>query len=561
MYIYWKPLLLLGFLFWIALFSTDVLRHHKIFKSYIPEPPHIFSSTKKETVEQKKSSSTVFLEATSSDKLGSDLGLTMILVNIVIFVVSLIFCSIAKFFAAVICKYMKKTEGVQSKEPEKIAPVEPVPIGDTIRGRIVSLAAVSEEKVLKTTSSSNTELRESSDQICQTIFHTSVPLKYDQALRSECSRLREELLTVQTNSIKEHALLSRKLDAVTKEKRDLNKRLNVSLKENNVAKTQIEELMEEKKALQKRLDNVTKESRLNTKTKKIALAKLEEISASVEDLKGQLEQVTRDKEILQGKLRVLKNEYEKMQERLRLMQLKETHRMNEDRETVRQLERAERAEKDGNSNESTNEKLNEEQSTAESSQSSLNRIISKESVFLPYVISQTELDMKNIQMKILQLEKSMKGFGSRTNILEEISRFDEDAEQNLAESINRSSEEAEKLDDRLGSVLAKMKATREDLTCKKTYDEIKVQMLRSALKEKIKILENIKERGDESSRTGCLSEATTVGDEEFEMSSEEASSSPRFLSNSQAFQRFLKNIGAEATMVNIGDSKLNTDSK
>lgn len=189
-----------------------------------------------------------------------------------------------------------RSEAVQSSEPQKTAPVEIGPIGDTVRV-IPTEPIVSEEKVLKTTSSSNTELRESSDQICQTIFHSSVPIKHDQVLKIECSRLREEILAIQSNSIKEHALLSRKLETFSKEKRELNKRLSVSLKENNVAKVQIEELMEEKKMLQKRLDNSTKESRLSTKTKKVALAKLEEMSASVDNLKIQLEQV----QILQPK--------------------------------------------------------------------------------------------------------------------------------------------------------------------------------------------------------------------------------------------------------------------
>lgn len=49
---------------------------------------------------------------------------------------------------------------------------------------------------------------------------------------------------------------------------------------------------------------------------------------------------------------------------------------------------------------------------------------------MPYVISQTELDMKNIQAKILQLEKSIKMFGSRTD-MEEISKFDHDTEKDL----------------------------------------------------------------------------------------------------------------------------------
>lgn len=66
----------------------------------------------------------------------------------------------------------------------------------------------------------------------------------------------------------------------------------------------------------KRLENATKEFKCNTKTKKFALAKLEETTAAVDDLKQQLEQVTRDKEILENKLRMLECEYEKLQERL-----------------------------------------------------------------------------------------------------------------------------------------------------------------------------------------------------------------------------------------------------
>lgn len=72
--------------------------------------------------------------------------------------------------------------------------------------------------------------------------------------------------------------------------------------------------------LVKRLENATKEYKCNTKTKKFALAKLEEATAAVDDLKQQLEQVTRDKEILENKLRMLECEYEKLQERLILNQ-------------------------------------------------------------------------------------------------------------------------------------------------------------------------------------------------------------------------------------------------
>lgn len=67
--------------------------------------------------------------------------------------------------------------------------------------------------------------------------------------------------------------------------------------------------------LLKRLESATKELRINTKTKKTALTKLEEATTNVDNLKQELEQLTRDKEILESKMKVLQEEYEKLQER------------------------------------------------------------------------------------------------------------------------------------------------------------------------------------------------------------------------------------------------------
>lgn len=68
--------------------------------------------------------------------------------------------------------------------------------------------------------------------------------------------------------------------------------------------------------LLKRLDTATKELRSNTKSKKMALSKLEEATTTSDNLKKELEQMTRDKEILESKMKVLQDEYEKLQKRV-----------------------------------------------------------------------------------------------------------------------------------------------------------------------------------------------------------------------------------------------------
>lgn len=94
---------------------------------------------------------------------------------------------------------------------------------------------------------------------------------------------------MQTTSLKEHAVLSRKLESVNTEKKELVKELAVAQKENRAAKQQLEELLQEKTALVKKLENATKEFKCNTKTKKVALAKLEEVTNNVEDLRWNID--------------------------------------------------------------------------------------------------------------------------------------------------------------------------------------------------------------------------------------------------------------------------------
>lgn len=66
----------------------------------------------------------------------------------------------------------------------------------------------------------------------------------------------------------------------------------------------------------KKLETVNKEIKNNTKSKKLNLAKMEELSNNADNLKLQLEQMTRDKDILENKLKLLKEEHERLQERI-----------------------------------------------------------------------------------------------------------------------------------------------------------------------------------------------------------------------------------------------------
>lgn len=85
---------------------------------------------------------------------------------------------------------------------------------------------------------------------CQTLFRNNnlLPHKtlFDRQLENQCSRLREEMIKMQANSLKEHAMLSKKLEAIAREKRELSKLFTVAQKENRAAKQQLDELLQEK---------------------------------------------------------------------------------------------------------------------------------------------------------------------------------------------------------------------------------------------------------------------------------------------------------------------------
>lgn len=120
------------------------------------------------------------------------------------------------------------------------------------------------------------------------------------------------MLASQAASLKEHAMLSRKLEAVLREKRELSKQLAIAHKENRAAKQQLEELLCEKTCFLKKLETATKQLKTNNKTKKLAFAKLEESQAVIASLKQQLEKVLKEKHALERKIISLEEELDRL---------------------------------------------------------------------------------------------------------------------------------------------------------------------------------------------------------------------------------------------------------
>lgn len=124
--------------------------------------------------------------------------------------------------------------------------------------------------------------------------------------------MKEELLAVQAASLKEHAMLSRKLETVLREKRELSKQLAIAHKENRAAKQQLDELLSEKTGFLRKLETATKQLKANNKTKKLAFVKLEESQTLIANLKQQLDEVLREKNELERKIISLEEEIDRL---------------------------------------------------------------------------------------------------------------------------------------------------------------------------------------------------------------------------------------------------------
>lgn len=135
-------------------------------------------------------------------------------------------------------------------------------------------------------------------------------------MEKQCAKLKHDVIAMQANSLNENAALLRKVDGLTKEKREICGQLLVAQKENRAAKQQLEELLTEKTLLLKRLECAFKVFKYNRKTKKAALSKLEEAQSTIGSLRQQLETTTAEKISLKNKIRILEADYKLLKESL-----------------------------------------------------------------------------------------------------------------------------------------------------------------------------------------------------------------------------------------------------
>ncbi|XP_030766996.1 probable kinetochore protein NDC80 isoform X2 [Sitophilus oryzae] len=437
----WKALVGYGFVFWIVLCITDLLgitNVHKYSKEFdeLYEKPLIVQNLKK----------TVEPHLNKVEFRGVKFGWTLLVWNLVTFCISIVICSIGRSVVWSVWEIFRnyKNKMIYSRQQFNnsqytriVTSGSKIPIivrqqlmrsSDTILQKSEISSKVTIDK-----SCPNLLIRRSGSNLSTATdfagngyrsfrhshcYNGGSGLSTEQQLHSQCLKLKDDLHRLQASSLKEHAVLSRKIDALTKDKREMTKQLTVVQKENRAATQQLEELIEEKATLLKKLETAAKDFKTNTKTKKLALAKLEEVNNNIEDLRQQLEQVTRDKEILEKKLRLLETEYNKLHERYIQAQQNSYRRSHDDN-------LPERDESGSKAQTTVIEKL---------SFCADNSIPPTKTVNVLASVSQTEFDMKIIQEKIKQLERNLENLNVGCDNFENY-RGPDQLESDLSESI------------------------------------------------------------------------------------------------------------------------------
>ncbi|XP_050312502.1 uncharacterized protein LOC126747745 [Anthonomus grandis grandis] len=494
MKVYWKALFGYGFVFWIILCLTDLLgvTHLNKYKENLDD-----------LYEQPWAMQHLENKLDGFHYGGMQFGWSLLLWNTLTFIISMLVCSFIRSSVLLfrsLCKSYKAPEvpPLNQYENKSLSKI-PVLVNKALTRNSDTTLLPLRTNYSKELSCPNLLCRASgssaSVSTCRTLFRKDIyfcapsGLSQEDQLEKQCKRLKQELHRLQTVSLKEHAILSRKLEAIVKERNELSRQFSVSKKENRAAKQQLEELLLEKGQLLKKLENAAKEFKSNTKTKKLALAKLEEVSGTAEELRQQLEQVSRDKEILDKKLKLLESEYNKLHERFIASQ----------------------------------QKLYDEENLPERDENCV-----KPAKVLASV-SQTEVDMRNIQEKIKRLEKNLENLncGSVDLLASELSlSFDNNS---ASDSQNKHSSWTNY------SLLSSGSTPRQT-----GYWSDKVADLISRNKRQFAKIHELAVKMQE--KTGWLG-GRPEEEEEVEVSSDSEDAEPkRMVSSSLAFKNFLKSL-------------------
>ncbi|CAH1142527.1 unnamed protein product [Phyllotreta striolata] len=406
MFVHWKSLVLFGLIFWFLLCSFDLLGNPRGFMR--DDDYNLIYGTLYQEKAKPKSLDQQLLVVLKN------FGFSLLLWNSATFLCSVLFCitvrklwwmcikpfsvsrnnQIISTLALVSCCY-PRTNFITSKIPIKVRSRIIEPKGSISQvalpktSQIISHA--SSPNILNTSKSTNLSdktkfLNKRSKDV---VFAGPPSLQqnvFSFVANSEINKLKEEIVNLEDISMKEQSDLSKRIDKLQKSKKELSKQLATAQHENKVAKQEIQELVEDRDILLKKVDMLNKEMTTNKKCKKLSLDQMEKLATNAENLKKQLQQVTRDKEILEKKLKLLQEAYERLQERFILSD-----------DHLRMNNYANEPERDDADTTKIQSKYSNKRS---------NNVQS---------ISNPELDLQNIQIKMKQLEKNLENFSSMKN--------------------------------------------------------------------------------------------------------------------------------------------------
>uniref|UniRef100_A0A1Y1LJF4 Uncharacterized protein n=1 Tax=Photinus pyralis TaxID=7054 RepID=A0A1Y1LJF4_PHOPY len=303
-YVNWKKLISFGFVFWVLLCSFDTFFVDPLSKLYC-------ISNDDEEIDAPISTDDVIESVSVAEEIQitaekSGIGWCLFIWNAIAFVTTIMACIGLK---------LARNWYLLSKNNETRAEISTVEEADR-------KSSVSKIPVLTAASRSTVNLDGDKDFFLKSSTFTDLSVRSSRSemtskyMEKQCSKLRDDMIAMQALSLKEHNSLSRKLESMAREKRELCRQLMLAHKENRAAKQQLEELLTERTLLLKRLDSATKEFKTNTKSKKTTLAKLEETQVTISNLLKEVERFQAERNEFQKKSRTLALENQQLKEHI-----------------------------------------------------------------------------------------------------------------------------------------------------------------------------------------------------------------------------------------------------
>ncbi|KAF5282351.1 hypothetical protein FQR65_LT14340 [Abscondita terminalis] len=298
MYVKWKLLLSFGTIFWITLCLYDTYFIDPATKFYYSDSDEYgWLATVSEDEINTEAMISNSVERMSENKYS--FGEYLLFWNVLIFLSTVVFCLCSKLITNHL--WLKnKTKEIFHNEVTKKTAGSKIPIFSIGPKSISNFLGNTDYTVMR--SSINLDSTPSKDELTS---------KY---MEKQCAKLRDDMISVHSSSIKENATISKKLEAALREKRELCKKLNAINKESTTARQQVDQLLNEKCSLLERLDCASKEFKQNTKSKKAALAKLEESQANVALLMKEVERYQTEKSELENRFKQLDIENQQLKE-------------------------------------------------------------------------------------------------------------------------------------------------------------------------------------------------------------------------------------------------------